>query len=188
MTVNVRSLRKIVSEIEDLEQATRKLNAKKATIYKQARKADFDPKALKETIRKRRLDPGERETHDTLVKTYLVALEEPRPSSRGRVRARKDNNTETAKEEAEQAPGVPQRPVESDGVVSGRKEESPQSRKEHQEAPAAEQGAGGEASTTSPPPGNGQDEDEDNLRDMPGFLKRKKEDTSVSEPDDPAMF
>ena len=187
MTVNVRSLRKIVSEIEDLEQATRKLNAKKATIYKQARKADFDPKALKETIRKRRLDPGERETHDTLVKSYLDALEEPRPSPRGRVHARKGNNTETAKEEAEQAPGAPQRPVESDGVVSGRKE-SPQSRKEHQEAPAAEQGAGGEASTTSPPPGNGQDEGEDNLRDMPGFLKRKKEDTSVSEPDDPAMF
>ena len=182
MTVNLRSLRKIVSEIEELEQKTRKLNAAKAEIYKQARQADFDPKALKETIRKRRLDPGERETHDTLVKTYLDVLEEPR-SSRDRVHARED----TA-EEAKQAPGASQRPVESDEAGSGCKH--PRFREDHKEGPlAVEQGTSGEVPTNSPPPsGNGQDQDEIDLTEIPAALKREKEDTSAPEADDLAMF
>lgn len=68
-------LKSYVSRIEELERHISEFNSDKSDIFKEAKDNGFDVKALKAVIAYRRKDPAEREEHESLVATYLHAIE-----------------------------------------------------------------------------------------------------------------
>ena len=72
-------LRAIVERIERLEEEIRGLNEDKKEIYAEAKGNGFDVKILREVIRLRKQDQKERDEKESLVATYLNAIEKARP-------------------------------------------------------------------------------------------------------------
>lgn len=68
-------LKSIVDRIEQVESEERDLAADKKSIYDEAKSVGYDVKVLRKIIQLRRKDPNEREEEESLMKTYLNALE-----------------------------------------------------------------------------------------------------------------
>lgn len=91
------SLRGYVARIESAEEDIADLNTVKTSVYREARAAGFDGKALREVVKRRRRPAAEVADLDALVGVYLAALDggalpvpavEPVASPRARARAR----------------------------------------------------------------------------------------------------
>ena len=68
-------LRSIVERIEHIEQEIKELNEGKKEIFAEAKGEGFDIKVLREVIRLRKQDKDERDEMDSLLDTYLHAIE-----------------------------------------------------------------------------------------------------------------
>lgn len=68
-------LRSLVDRIERLHEERKNLGSDIADIFKEAKSAGFEVKALKVLLRVRAQDPTEAEEIDTLVEVYKRALE-----------------------------------------------------------------------------------------------------------------
>jgi uncharacterized protein (UPF0335 family) len=68
-------LKALVHGIEKLAAERDLIGRRIAGIYKQAKEKGYDRKALHQTVRLRAMDPHERAAHDTLVASYVAAVE-----------------------------------------------------------------------------------------------------------------
>lgn len=63
-----------VGEIERIDAEVRELTSDRGNIYKAAKNAGFDNRALREVIRRRRMEHSKRVEWETAVDAYLNAL------------------------------------------------------------------------------------------------------------------
>jgi uncharacterized protein (UPF0335 family) len=68
-------IRSFVERIENLESELQELNEQKKEVFSEAKGEGFDVKILKEIIKLRKQDQDERDEHETLLDTYLRAME-----------------------------------------------------------------------------------------------------------------
>ena len=73
-------LRALVERIEHIEEEIRELSEGKKEIYAEAKSNGFDVKTLREVIRVRKQDQKERDAMESLLDTYLHALETAAPA------------------------------------------------------------------------------------------------------------
>ena len=73
-------LRALVERIEHIEEEIRELTEGKKEIYAEAKSNGFDVKILREVIRVRKQDQKERDEMESLLDTYLHALETAVPA------------------------------------------------------------------------------------------------------------
>ncbi len=69
-------LRQTVAKIERLEEEKKEVAEQIKEIYAEAKAFGFDTKALRQVIRLRKVDKAEREEHEMVLGTYLIALGE----------------------------------------------------------------------------------------------------------------
>ena len=72
-------LKSFVERIERLEEEIKGLSDDKRDIYTEAKGDGFDIKILRQVIRLRKQDKGEREEQDTLLDLYMQALDTGTP-------------------------------------------------------------------------------------------------------------
>jgi uncharacterized protein (UPF0335 family) len=72
-------LRAIVERIERLEEEIKGLNEDKKGIFAEAKGHGYDVAILRDVIRLRKQDKKEREEKESLLETYLHAIEKGRP-------------------------------------------------------------------------------------------------------------
>jgi uncharacterized protein (UPF0335 family) len=77
-------LRAFIERIENIEEEIRSLTEDKKEIFAEAKGEGFDVKILKEVIRIRKQDEEERQEHESLLETYLHALEEAEPTRKAK--------------------------------------------------------------------------------------------------------
>ncbi|HEU0150418.1 MAG: hypothetical protein V7634_1863 [Bradyrhizobium sp.] len=68
-------IRSFVERIENLDSELQELNEQKKEVFSEAKGEGFDVKILKEIIKLRKQDQDERDEHETLLDTYLRAME-----------------------------------------------------------------------------------------------------------------
>ncbi|CCE02634.1 DUF2312 domain-containing protein [Bradyrhizobium sp. STM 3809] len=68
-------LRSFIERIEHLDGELAELNEQKKEVFAEAKGEGFDVKILKEIIKLRKQDQDERDEHETLLDTYLRAIE-----------------------------------------------------------------------------------------------------------------
>lgn len=68
-------LRRLVEQIERLEQEKKDIAADIGDRFKEAKSAGFDVKILRHVLRLRKQDASEREEAEALIATYMTALE-----------------------------------------------------------------------------------------------------------------
>jgi len=73
-------LRSIVERIEHIEEEIKELTEGKKEIYAEAKGNGFDVKILREVIRVRKQDKEQREEQESLLDTYLHAIETATPA------------------------------------------------------------------------------------------------------------
>lgn len=69
-------LRQIVERIEKLHEERKAIASDISDVLSEAASAGYDKKAIKAVVSYRAKDRAERESHDQIVQTYLVALGE----------------------------------------------------------------------------------------------------------------
>lgn len=69
-------LKQVVSKIERLEEEKKEVGGQIKDVYAEAKSMGYDTKALRSAIRYRKQDRQEREEHQTILDTYLLALGE----------------------------------------------------------------------------------------------------------------
>jgi uncharacterized protein (UPF0335 family) len=72
-------LRAFVERIEHIEEEIKALNEDRKEIFDEAKNEGYDVKILKEVIRLRKQDQKERDEHESLLETYLHAIETAEP-------------------------------------------------------------------------------------------------------------
>jgi uncharacterized protein (UPF0335 family) len=72
-------LRAIVERIERIEEDIKALNEDRKEIYDEAKGNGFDVRILREVIRLRKQDPKERDEKETLLESYLHAIDTAGP-------------------------------------------------------------------------------------------------------------
>jgi len=72
-------IRSFVERIEQLDSEMAELTEDKKQVFAEAKGEGFDVKILKDLIRLRKQDPEERTEHETLLETYMRAMEESAP-------------------------------------------------------------------------------------------------------------
>ncbi|WP_315780548.1 MULTISPECIES: DUF2312 domain-containing protein [unclassified Bradyrhizobium] len=77
-------IRSFIERIEHLDGELAELNEQKKEVFAEAKGEGFDVKILKEIIKLRKQDQDERDEHETLLDTYLRAMEaaETAPASK----------------------------------------------------------------------------------------------------------
>ncbi len=68
-------LRSFVERIERLEEEIKGLNEGKKEVYAEAKGEGFDTKVLREVVRLRKQDRDDRDEHESLLDTYMHAIE-----------------------------------------------------------------------------------------------------------------
>ena len=68
-------LRSLVERIERIEEEIKGLSDDKKDIFMEAKGEGFDVKILREVVRLRKQDKDERDEHESLLDTYMHALE-----------------------------------------------------------------------------------------------------------------
>jgi uncharacterized protein (UPF0335 family) len=69
-------LRQIVAKIETLEGEKKEVGGQIKDVYSEAKAMGYDTKALRAVVRLRKQDRQEREEHEAILDTYLLALGE----------------------------------------------------------------------------------------------------------------
>ena len=72
-------LRAFVERIERVEEEIKALTEDKKEIFDEAKNEGYDVKILKEVIRLRKQDKKDRDEHESLLETYLHAIETAEP-------------------------------------------------------------------------------------------------------------
>ena len=72
-------IRSFVERIENLDTELQELNEQKKEVLAEAKGEGFDVKILKEIIKLRKQDKGERDERDTLLDMYMRAMETAGP-------------------------------------------------------------------------------------------------------------
>lgn len=67
-------LKSVVDRIERLEAEKKVIAGDISDVYKEAKSAGLDVKALRQIVRERKQDPKAREQHEAVVDTYKLAL------------------------------------------------------------------------------------------------------------------
>lgn len=67
-------LRSLVERVENLEEEKRTLAGDIREVYAEAKGHGFDTKIMRQVVRLRKLDSGEREERETLLDLYMSAL------------------------------------------------------------------------------------------------------------------
>src|SRR3954451_11046108 len=73
-------IRSFVARIEQLDTELQELNEQKEEVFAEAKGEGFDVKVLKEIIRLRKQDKGERDEHETLLDVYMRAMDTASPA------------------------------------------------------------------------------------------------------------
>ena len=73
-------LRAFVERIEQIEEEIKALSEGKKETFDEAKNEGYDVKILKEVIRLRKQDKRDREEHESLLETYLHAIDTASPS------------------------------------------------------------------------------------------------------------
>lgn len=68
-------LKAIVERIEMLEEEKKTISDDIKDVYAEAKSSGFDLKALRTIIRMRKQDPNDRQESETIIETYLLALD-----------------------------------------------------------------------------------------------------------------
>lgn len=68
-------LKAIVERIERLEEEKKTISDDIKDVYAEAKSSGFDLKALRTIIRMRKQDPNDRQESETIIETYLLALD-----------------------------------------------------------------------------------------------------------------
>lgn len=162
-------LRSFVERVERLEEEIAGLNGDKREIYSEAKAAGFDTKIIKQLIRRRRMDPNDREEQDAILHLYEQAVDRSAPSAR--VHAHESVDPETGEITEQDAPGpsnrdpstggepYPEAVSQDEASPAGTGCGTPASHEGHSEAAAgqadeaaASQGAGDPAAETEQQP------------------------------------
>jgi uncharacterized protein (UPF0335 family) len=80
-------IRSFVERIENLDSELQELNEQKKEVFSEAKGEGFDVKILKEIIKLRKQDQDERDEHETLLDTYLRAMESAEKESEPQAKA-----------------------------------------------------------------------------------------------------
>lgn len=64
----------MISEIERIDQQARDISSERGTLYKSAKEAGFDTKALKRVIQLRRMEKTKRDELEAAVDAYMHAM------------------------------------------------------------------------------------------------------------------
>jgi len=72
-------IRSFVERIEQLDTELQELNEHKKEVFAEAKGEGFDVKVLKEIIKLRKQDQGERDEHETLLDVYMRAMDTASP-------------------------------------------------------------------------------------------------------------
>ena len=67
-------LKSFVERIERLHEERTNLGADISDVFKEAKGVGFDVKALRKVLQLRRMDPTDRQEHESLVELYMGAL------------------------------------------------------------------------------------------------------------------
>ena len=68
-------IRSFVERVEQLETEIQELNEQKKEVFAEAKGEGFDVKILKEIIKIRKQDKEERDEHESLLDTYMRAMD-----------------------------------------------------------------------------------------------------------------
>ncbi|CCD86434.1 conserved protein of unknown function [Bradyrhizobium sp. ORS 285] len=82
-------IRSFVERIEHLDGELAELNEQKKEVFAEAKGEGFDVKILKEIIKLRKQDQDERDEHETLLDTYLRAMDAAESESAAKTPERK---------------------------------------------------------------------------------------------------
>jgi uncharacterized protein (UPF0335 family) len=63
-----------ISEVERVDAEVRELTSERGTIYKSAKEAGFDTKALKHVVKMRRMEKSKRSEFEAAVDAYMIAM------------------------------------------------------------------------------------------------------------------
>ncbi|MFC7292534.1 DUF2312 domain-containing protein [Hirschia litorea] len=69
-------LRQSIEKVERLEIEKKEVAEQIKEVFAEAKAFGFDPKAMKEVIKHRKMDPDKREEEELVLGTYLAALGE----------------------------------------------------------------------------------------------------------------
>jgi uncharacterized protein (UPF0335 family) len=72
-------IRSFVERVEHIDTELQELNESKKEVFSEAKAEGFDVKILKEIIKLRKQDKGERDERDTLLDMYMRAMETAGP-------------------------------------------------------------------------------------------------------------
>jgi uncharacterized protein (UPF0335 family) len=72
-------IRSFVERVEQLDTEIAEINEDKKLVFSEAKGEGFDVKILKEIIKLRKQDQEARDEHETLLETYMRAMEETKP-------------------------------------------------------------------------------------------------------------
>tara|TARA_A100001037_G_scaffold259084_1_gene246672 strand:+ start:704 stop:946 length:243 start_codon:yes stop_codon:yes gene_type:complete len=67
-------LRSFIERVERLEEDRANLNADIREVYSEAKSAGFDAKTMRQIVRLRKLEPGERQEQEHLLEVYRNAV------------------------------------------------------------------------------------------------------------------
>lgn len=73
-SVDDERLKSFVERIERLHEERTNLGADISDVFKEAKGVGFDVKALRKVLQLRRMDPADRQEHESLVELYMGAL------------------------------------------------------------------------------------------------------------------
>ena len=73
-TAAAADLKSFLERIERLEEERRSFADDIRLVYAEAKAAGFDPKAIREMVKRRRKDPGVAEEEDSILETYMHAV------------------------------------------------------------------------------------------------------------------
>ena len=84
ITIPGGKIRSFVERIENLDTEIQELSEQKKEVFSEAKGEGFDVKILKEIIKLRKQDQDERDERDSLLDTYMRAIESAVPEAVGK--------------------------------------------------------------------------------------------------------
>src|SRR5258708_34601960 len=81
-------IRSFVERVEHLDTELQEVNEAKKEVFSEAKAEGFDVKGLKEIIKLRKQDKGERDERDTLLEMHMRAMETAGPELAAKAAAR----------------------------------------------------------------------------------------------------
>ena len=79
ITIPGGKIRAFIERIENLDSELQELNEQKKEVFAEAKGEGFDVKILKEIIKLRKQDQGERDERESLLDLYMRAMEQAGP-------------------------------------------------------------------------------------------------------------